>query len=66
MKPFWIKERRNPQLGTYYVPCGQLSRTAAHKETRTLYGANIMHEYPDETSYRAKIEELKKRGEKVQ
>lgn len=65
IKPYWIKERHNPQLGTYYVPCGQMSRTAAKKYERPLYGDNIMHEYPDEISYQAKLAELRKRGENV-
>ena len=65
-KPFWIKERINPQLGTYYVACGQRSQTAAKRMANALYGENIMHEYPDEQSYQAKINELRSRGISVQ
>jgi len=66
MKPFWIKERINPQLGTYYVACGKLSRKAAKQHEDALYGDNIMHEYPDEQSYQAKINELRSKGISVQ
>lgn len=63
---FWIKERYNPQLGTYYVACGAMSIRKAKNEEHPLYGDNIMHEYPDEKSYNAKLAELKARGERVQ
>lgn len=63
---FWIKERHNPQLGTYYVGCGAMSVRNAKIEESPLYGVNIMHEYPDEKSYKAKLAELKARGETVQ
>jgi hypothetical protein len=68
MKPkrFWIKERHNPQLGTYYVAEGQLSMTAARRKESSLYGTNIMHEYATEADYNAKIAELKKLGRTVQ
>ena len=50
---YWIKERYNPQLGTYFYYCGQLSNTEAMSmETpktglflTALYGSNIMHSY---------------------
>jgi hypothetical protein len=62
MKPFWIKERYNPQLGTYYVACGQLSKTAAKKHLRPIYGNNIMHSFRTEESYKRRIAELEKAG----
>lgn len=65
MKPFWIKERYNPQLGVYYVGEGQMSRTAAKRHERPLYGENIMHEYPDQKAYEAKLAELRKMGKRV-
>lgn len=61
-KPYWIKERRNPQLGVYYVGEGRLSRTAAKKKEDTLYGDNFMHEYHSEKDYLAKLDELRKQG----
>jgi hypothetical protein len=39
---FWIKERHNPQLGTYYVSLGQLTKAAAKKYEKESYGRNIM------------------------
>jgi len=44
-KKFWLKQRHNPQLGTYWVKCGQLSVREAKSQERTLYGQNAMHPY---------------------
>ena len=65
-KPFWIKERYNPQLGTYYVACGQLSKAAAKRKERSLYGENVMHSFDSEDAYKARIRELRKKGAEVQ
>ncbi len=65
VKKFWIKERYNPQLGTYYVPCGQLSNTAARRQEKSLYGYNTMHEYDTEEEYNNEIARLKSSGENV-
>jgi hypothetical protein len=64
--PWWIKDRYNPQLGTYYVACGQMSKTAAKRCERPLYGDNVMKRYETEADYKAALEDLKKRGERVQ
>lgn len=65
--PYWIKERYNPQLGTYYVACGQMSKTAARRmETRSLYGDNVMLRFETEDAYKSKLDALSKAGEKVQ
>lgn len=61
-KSYWIKERHNPQLGTYYVPEGQLSKTAARKAEETLYGYNVMLEYATEAEYNDAIADLKAQG----
>jgi hypothetical protein len=66
VKFWWIKERDNPQLGTYYVACGQLSKAEAKLMESSLYGSNYMHQFPNEESYIARIAQLKERGEKVQ
>ncbi len=66
IKPWWIKERDNPQLGTYWVACGQLSKTEAMKKEKSLYGLNTMHRFETESDYQAKLAELKKRNERVQ
>jgi len=65
-KYWWLKERDNPQLGTYWVACGKLSKTAAKRMEYSLYGCNIMHSFETETAYLERIEELKKQGERVQ
>jgi len=64
--PWWIKERFNPQLGTYYVACGQMSKTAAKRYEKPLYGDNVMHRFDAEADYKARLDELKKQGERVQ
>lgn len=63
--PYWIKERCNPQLGTYYVACGQLSRAEAKKKESALYGDNVMHRFATESQYLSKLSELKKKRERV-
>jgi len=65
--PFWIKQRNAPpQLGTYFVKCGQMSRKDARARTSSLYGSNVMLEFADEASYNAKLNELKASGERIQ
>lgn len=67
MKPtkFWIKSRYNPQLGTYFVPMGQMSIRNAKRHERPLYGDNTMLSFDTEQAYLDKIEALKKQGERV-
>ncbi len=66
-KPYYIKERNNPQLDKpYFIPCGQLSKTAARKMENSLYGHNLMLEFKTETEYTNKIQELKDGGFRVQ
>ncbi len=62
---FWIKQRDNPQLGTYYVPMGQMAKADAKKCESPLYGSNSMLSFDTEEDYRAKIAELKLSGERV-
>lgn len=57
--PYWIKERHNPQLGIYYVGLGQMSRTAARKHERPMYGDNVMIQCDTLAEYQAKLEQLK-------
>lgn len=63
---YWIKERQNPQTGTYYVAWGQLSKSKARCMETSLYGENIMHSFDTETAYKNKIAALIKSGESVQ
>jgi hypothetical protein len=62
---YYIKERNNPQTGTYYVAEGLLTKKAAKAQEVTLYGQNIMRPYDTKEEYEAAISELEKRGEKV-
>lgn len=64
-KKFFIKERQNPQTGTYYSLQGQLTKKEAKKKEDTLYGFNIMHEYPSEVTYNEAIAKLKAIGSKI-
>jgi hypothetical protein len=64
-RPFWIKERHNPQLGTRYEARGQMSYAAAKRECRTLYGENLMHEYRTKSDYEAKLKQLQEQGQRV-
>jgi hypothetical protein len=64
-KSFWIKERYNPQLGTYFVACGQLSKTAARKMEKSTYGDNTMHEYKTEQEYKKALDDLRASGASV-
>ena len=63
---YWIKERHNPQLGIYYVPCGQMSKAEAKKHESSLYGANVMFSFATEEEYNTEIDALKRAGECVQ
>lgn len=64
--PFYIKERHNPQLGTYFVGCGKLLVKHAKKMESSLYGFNTMHRYESEQEYNFRLEELIDAGERVQ
>ena len=61
-KPWWIKERSNPQLGVYYVEMGQMSKTEAKKHEKPLYGFNVMHRYENEGDYKDALENFKALG----
>lgn len=63
MNHYYIKQRINPQTGTYYVPCGKLSKKAAKDYERPIYGTNIMHAFKTLEEYKAKIAELEANGE---
>ncbi len=66
MKPkfWWIKERYNPQLGVYYVPCGQLTISEARRKENSLYGTNCMKRFETEEKYLAEVMKLKKQGKR--
>ena len=62
---YWIKERHNPQLGVYYVLCGQMPVKEAEAFESPLYGNNVMHRYRTEKEYNEAIESLEKAGAKI-
>jgi hypothetical protein len=64
-KYWWIKERQNPQLGTYYVACGQITVTQARMHEGAIYGSNRMHKFETKEAYEQRIVELRKQGERV-
>lgn len=64
-KPFWIKKRHNPQLGTYFVACGRMSLAEARGQEYALYGSNEMLRLDTEAEYLDKLEELRAAGEEV-
>lgn len=64
-KPYWIKERDNPQLGVYYVACGQMAVRTADRATRPLYGSNRMLRFDTKTEYETKLQQLREAGERV-
>lgn len=65
LRRWWIKERHNPQLGTYYVGEGPMLDSAAKKHERPIYGSNVMHPFETEEEFRAEIARLKASGERV-
>jgi len=64
-KKYYIKERFNVQLGTYYVACGQMSKTAAKKMESPIYGVNVMHSFDSEEAYNARLSSLREAGHRV-
>jgi len=67
MKPkyYWIKERYNPQLGTYYSFLGNISVKEALQWEKTLYGLNFMHKFETKDKYDSEIEKLRSSGAKI-
>lgn len=66
-QPWWIKERYNPQLGTYFVLCGRMpTKEARAAERGSLYGTNTMLRFDTEGEYQDKARELREAGERVQ
>ena len=68
MKPlkYWIKQRYNPQLGTYYITMGQLTAKDAKAHEKTIFGHNTMHRFDSHEKYQDEIEKLQAAGERVQ
>lgn len=66
MKKFYIKERHNPQLGTYYVACGQMTKKEAKSYEDTRYGTNVMHGYDTAEEYEKALADLRARKHEVE
>lgn len=63
IKSYWIKERNNPQFDKpYYSACGQLSKSAAMRHEKSLYGSNTMLEYKTAEEYEAAIKKFEADG----
>ena len=66
-KYWWIKERENPQIGTYFVAMGQISiKMAKSCESKCLYSYAVMHRFVSKQAYDEKLASLKAAGERVQ
>ena len=63
---YWIKQRLNPQIGTYYIGMGQMTIAKAKTQEQALYGTNIMLKFDTEEDYEKKIKELKAAKENIQ
>jgi hypothetical protein len=64
---WWVRTRHNPQLGTYYVAMGQMSKARAKEwMDKSLYGSNSMEPYPTEEEYNARLKQLRDAGERIQ
>jgi hypothetical protein len=67
MKNWYIKQRHNPQLGTYFVPMGQMLKARATEIQRgSLYGSNTMLAFPTEEAYNLYLNKLREEGKRVQ
>ena len=65
-KYYWIKERQNPQTGTYYVACNNnYTVKEARKAEKPRYGTNTMHKFNNEADYTEELTRLQKTGKKV-
>ncbi len=64
-KYYWIKERHNPQLGVYFVACGQISTRQARRHEKPLYGMNFMHRFSSKEEYEEKLGQLRADGKEV-
>jgi hypothetical protein len=58
VKYYWIKQRHNPQLGTYYVPQGALPIKDAKAMERSIYGDNVMLRYASKEAYETAVRML--------
>lgn len=62
---WYLMERDNPQLGTYWVAKGPFTKADAPGKSKSVYGGVTYHAFDTEEEYNAKIAELKANGERV-
>lgn len=63
---YYIKERHNPQIGSYYIALGKMTAKAAKKaEQGGGYGTNYMHKFRTRAEYEAEIQSLVEDGQRV-
>lgn len=62
---WWIKIRKNPQIGTKYTACGQMSVKDTKAKEKTVYGSNWMERWRTEDGYKERIRQLVLIGERV-
>lgn len=55
---YYIMARYNPQLGTYYVKKGQLTKKRAKEMENCIYGSAYLMPYETEEEYLAAVEKL--------
>lgn len=59
MAKYWyIKERVNPQLKTYYLALGNITQKEARKHENAIYGWNNILKFSTEKEYLEKVKEL--------
>lgn len=54
---YYIKERHNPQLGVYFIACGQMTKKAAKAAENAIYGYNVMRSFDTQEEYEAACKE---------
>ncbi len=64
-RQFCIKERQNPQLGTYFVQMGWLSQKEIKACEKAIYGRNIVHSFKTEAEGLKFLQEQEAEGSKT-
>jgi hypothetical protein len=62
---FSIGKRFNPQIKTYYIAYGKLTKAEQKAKSNCAYGSILITTYKNEAEYNAAIEQLKSQGFKV-
>jgi hypothetical protein len=66
-RKFYLKVRHNPQFKKpYYVRYGQISKAAAKRREKPLYGEVVMLPFDTEAEYEARIAQLQSEGFNIQ